>query len=510
MRVDRIVDSHESGHAVPLAIELADRASRQRLVLLSTGLNRSSDLGAVMLATGFDAALMAQGGVWFDDAVKAGEPAARPWHRFPLDRLDDGIDEADLAAHSAYGAHALWPVLHGRADLIVHRAREHGAHRRVLRAMATRLASELRADDLVWIHDYGLLALGAELRRLGVTARIGFTLHAPLPSADVLIQLPRHREWLSTLLAYDLVTVATERDLAALRQYFEHELDAVLDGETIRRGARRFRARAVTPGIHPAAIAAFVGEADAADVLPRTGAAALMVGADRIDVASGLAERFQSINRLFAREPARRGEVALMQLAAPPPDRAEDSKLVRRLQRLVGAVNGRHSEPDWAPIHWLQRRYTLPALAALLRAGRVGLMTPLAEGTSLTAQAYVAAQDPADPGVLVLSQFAGAPSALAAQAIVVNPRDIGELAHAAQRALAMPVTERRARHRLALEAIRRHDLTAWREACVDALRTARDRHARPHLAQPAAAREPASPCRTQPWRATALAGAAGG
>lgn len=440
-----------------------------RLIVLTSGVNRATDVAAVMLAAGIDAALRSQDGVWFDDGVKAGERAERPWCRFPVERLDDLVAATDLPLHQAYVAHALWPVLHGRSDLIVHRARETAAHRRVLAAIAQRLAAAgVREEDSIWVHDFALLGIGDELRRLGVRARIGFSLHAPMPSSDVLTALPGHREWLGGLLAYDLVSLPTDRDVASLVEYVETELNATAQDDTIVHGTHRCRLAALPLTIHPAMIEASVRDAapargDLRGALENARDKQLMIAADRLDAVSGVAERFRSIDRLLMKSPELRGTATLMQIASPPGYGTEDQLLLRRLQRLVGSINGRHGEPDWAPIQWMHRRYDVTTLAALFRNARVGLMTPLREGCSVTAQAYLAAQDPADPGVLVLSRFAGAIEAVADEALLVNPRDTDELANAYQQALAMPLEERRARHGRALAALHDYDVIAWRE-----------------------------------------------
>ena len=105
---------------------------------------------------------------------------------------------------------------------------------------------------------------------------------------------------------------------------------------------------------------------------------------------------------------------------------------------------------------------------------RIGFVTPVRDGMNLVAKEYVAAQDPADPGVLVLSMMAGAAEELK-DAVIVNPHDCDAVAEGIRQGLTMPLEERRNRHAAMLEVLRRNDITAWRERFVAALEAAADR-----------------------------------
>jgi trehalose 6-phosphate synthase len=91
---------------------------------------------------------------------------------------------------------------------------------------------------------------------------------------------------------------------------------------------------------------------------------------------------------------------------------------------------------------------------------------------NLVAKEYVAAQDAADPGVLVLSRFSGAARQLDA-ALIVNPYDIDAMAEALHMALTMPLEERRERWSSMMVGLRRDDVTAWRNSFLEALRADR-------------------------------------
>jgi trehalose 6-phosphate synthase len=152
---------------------------------------------------------------------------------------------------------------------------------------------------------------------------------------------------------------------------------------------------------------------------------------------------------------------------------------------LVGEVNGRHGEVDWVPVRYVNKGYAQTTLAGFYRVAQVGLVTPLHDGMNLVAKEYVAAQNPADPGVLVLSEFAGAAKELDA-AVLVNPHDIDGMAQAIGRAFFMPLEERRARWSAMMGRLKANSVHKWFSDFVAALA---DTHAveLPAIAPPRAA-----------------------
>ncbi len=153
----------------------------------------------------------------------------------------------------------------------------------------------------------------------------------------------------------------------------------------------------------------------------------------------------------------------------------EYAELDRATDELAGRINAQLAEIDWSPIRVVKKSYQRGMLAGLYRRAAVGLVTPVRDGMNLVAKEYVASQDPADPGVLVLSRFAGAAAQLQA-ALLVNPNDIDEVAGAIHRALAMPLEERQGRHRELLANVRDEDVLWWSNRFVDALQAKPPRH----------------------------------
>jgi trehalose 6-phosphate synthase len=182
---------------------------------------------------------------------------------------------------------------------------------------------------------------------------------------------------------------------------------------------------------------------------------------DRLDYSKGIPERMEAFERFLLGNPDQRNRVTFLQIA--PVSRSEVPEyamLSRQVNETLGRVNGAYGEPGWVPIHYVSNSYPRTVLAGLFRVARVGLVTPLRDGMNLVAKEFIAAQDPEDPGVLVLSKFAGAALQLP-QALIVNPNDKFEVADAIREALNMDRSERIARWRPMLDTIRRKDVRWW-------------------------------------------------
>jgi trehalose 6-phosphate synthase len=362
----------------------------------------------------------------------------------------------------------LWPLLHHRMGLAEFRREDLAAYRRVNETFAAALVSLLRPGDLVWVHDYHLIPLGACLRRRGFGGRIGFFLHVPFPPRAIFEALPQGETLLGDFGAYDVLGVQTDEDAANLN-------------DLLQRAGLPVRAGSYPIGIDPDAFAA---EARAAAAGPEgerlrasLGSRALILGVDRLDYTKGIPQRFRGFAQLLKRFPEHRNRVTLLQIApVSRGDVAHYRTLRRELDELAGRINGEHAEFDWMPLRYLTRTVPRSTLAGFQRIASIGLVTPLRDGMNLVAKEFVAAQDPAHPGALVLSRFAGAARSLEG-AILVNPHDPDETAEALHIALTLPEAERRARWEKMWQAVRRHTAASWARSFVASLEEATARAA---------------------------------
>jgi trehalose 6-phosphate synthase len=432
------------------------------------------------LAAALLPAVTASGAIWvgssgkFTDSSEKREPFAE------IEALGSGaLATVDLPAaqyrgfYQGFANSALWPMLHSRTDLIRINADDYASYCEINGIMARALLRFAKPDAMFWIHDYHFLTLAADLRRLGIDQPVGFFLHTPFPARHTLASLPHHRELIQAMLAYDLIGFQTDEDRANFADYLVHELGLMMRGDAVasERGVTRLATFPI--GIDAAAFAdraARVNRAEVARLRASLLGARLAIGVDRLDYSKGLDTRFRAFDLALRNNPALKRAVRLLQIAVL--SRSEIGTY-RRLQNdlaaLVGDINGRHAEVDWTPIRYLNRGFGQSILAGFYRTARVGLVTPLRDGMNLVAKEYVAAQDPADPGVLVLSQFAGAAKQLEA-ALLVNPHDIEAMARAINVALAMPLEERRERWTAMMKVLEASSLTHWFGSYVAALK----------------------------------------
>jgi trehalose 6-phosphate synthase len=432
-----------------------------RLVIVANRVPDPRERGATAggLAVGLKDALTRRDAMWFGwSGGTATETATVPQElrrgRTTYATLDLG--EADYRHYyQGFANGALWPVLHYRLGIARFEREDWIGYRRVNAAFAAALAPILQPDDTIWVHDFHLFLLAAELRALGCRQKIGFFLHVPFPPRAVFLGLPNAQAILSAMGALDAIGVQTEDDAENLRGALigAGEAEAALrvgafpigiDGAGFANlAARRFRTKEV--------------DQLRTSLVDR----ALAIGVDRLDYTKGLPQRILGFGKLLERFPRHRGKVTFLQVApVSRGDVATYRALRRELDESVGRINGQYAEPDWAPIRYITRAVARPTIAGYMRLARIGLVTPLRDGMNLVAKEYVAAQDPEDPGVLVLSRFAGAAGELTG-AVLVNPLDPDDIAEALDVALAMPADERLARWKTMDTAVRATSASVW-------------------------------------------------
>ena len=373
---------------------------------------------------------------------------------------------------------SIWPICHYRMDLANFNAEHAARYFAVNRRFAGTLAALIDPSDLVWVHDYHLIPLGAALRENGVKNKIGFFLHIPFPAPEVFAALPDHENLIRTLLEYDLIGFQTEHDLANFSAYVAAYLAGVREQNgVVRVGAASATARSFPIGIDVDAFRAMAvtEEADRRIAsLQRSIFRTYIVGVDRLDYSKGLPDRFRAFRHFLETYPERRKTAVLMQVAPPTREELQAYAEIRsELEQLSGTINGQLGDFDWMPVRYIHRALPRETLAALFRGSKVGLVTPLRDGMNLVAKEYVAAQDPDDPGVLILSQFAGAAEDLK-EALIVNPYDVEEMALSLERAFAMPQEERIKRHGALLERVRARSNKAWGDSFLEALKLTED------------------------------------
>ncbi len=431
------------------------------------------------LAVGVLAALQKQGGVWFGWSGKTtGSEPREPTVKSvgDVDFVTIDLNRHDFSGYyNGFSNNTLWPLLHFMMGYFTYSRAQYQAYCRVNEFFARKLISVIQPDDLIWVHDYHLFPLGAELRRAGVTQPIGFFLHVPFPSFDVLRALPYYKKILSELAAYDVVGFQTERDLWSFQDCVSQpEIGGGIarDGRISAFG-RTFRAEVFPIGIDVDDCVNDAAENSDSKQVRQLRASLedrkLIIGIDRLDYSKGLELRFRGYEALLENYPSTRGKVSYMQIAPPTRAGVRTYDDIREgLERAAGNINGRFAEMNWVPIRYLNRGYRRQLLMAILRLASVGLVTPVRDGMNLVAKEYVASQDPEDPGMLVLSTMCGAANELR-EAVLVNPYDRQSVADGLQTAIEMPLEDRKERHKAMMATLRRNDIHAWSQRFVEAL-----------------------------------------
>ncbi|MDI1284326.1 MAG: trehalose-6-phosphate synthase [Reyranella sp.] len=398
--------------------------------------------------------LMTPGSMWFGWSGRlTAEPAAQPSlveARGVTYATIDLTAEAHRSFYVGFANGALWPLLHFRLGLMHFRRDDYEGYLAVNQTFAASLESVLQPDDTVWAHDYHLIPFGRMLRAQGFRGPLGFFLHVPFVPPSMLEAMPVARELVADLCAYDLVGFQTEEHARDFRDCAQRMLGATVDGEWVRLNGRRMRAFADPIGIDAEAFSQDAARA-ASDKLVRRVAEslanrALIIGVDRMDYSKGLPQRFEAFGRLLEKYPEHRRKIHFLQICPRSREEVDEYRKLRiDLDRLAGRINGKFSEFDWTPLRYSARAAPRTTLAGLYRLARIGVVTPLRDGMNLVAKEFIAAQSDEDPGVLVLSRFAGAAHELT-EALIVNPFDPDAIADAMHLALTMPTDERKQRH----------------------------------------------------------------
>jgi trehalose 6-phosphate synthase len=449
-----------------------------RLIVVSNRVNPPSGKGDESvggLAMALAAALREYTGLWFGWSGKTtpeftGQLAMQKIDGVTVATVD--LEDADVDEYyNGYANKTLWPLFHYRQDLTAYDRAYGEGYERVNRRFAETLRPLIERDDLIWIHDYHLIPLARELRKLGVKNRMGFFLHVPWPAHQLISTLPGHKQLVQAMFDYDLVGFHT----VEYQQAFEEYVLGEAGGEELGPGLLKAFGRTVRVGAYPIGIdaadfAKLVKSPRAVRMRDLMAACAvfrnLIIGVDRLDYSKGLEERFLGFERFLIDNPDLRREVLMLQIAPVSREGVEAYQEIRaRLDSLSGRINGEFSDIDWAPFRYVNKNYRRDELAGIYGAARVGLVTPLRDGMNLVAKEFVAAQDPEDPGVLILSRFAGSARQLN-EALLVNPNSPEELAEALKQALAMEKPERLRRWELLFDNVQREDVTAWRDAFV--------------------------------------------
>jgi alpha,alpha-trehalose-phosphate synthase [UDP-forming]/trehalose-phosphatase len=441
--------------------------------------DRKKNVGGLVSA--LEPALRARGGMWLGWSGRS----VPDTQTVESGVIDDGT--AQLAwvdykeswyrdYYSGFCNGTLWPLFHSFPSRVTFSDEGWQAYREVHEVFGDVTAKLVGTRAMLWAHDYHLLLFARVMRQRGHTGPIGHFLHIPFPSLDMFSMMPWAGEVLDALLDFDLLGFHTPAHVTNFLSCASSMLPAKVADDVVQHRGRTTHVAAMPIGIIPDVFqeppdAAVVEEIEG--LMRSLGESRLVLGVDRLDYTKGIPERLTAFGRLLELFPEWRGKVSLVQVSVP--SRADVPLYAEQrasIESIVGRINGEFGEAAWVPIRYLYRSYSKPQLTQLYRAASVGYVTPLRDGMNLVAKEYVAAQDVDNPGVLLLSQFAGAAVEMR-DAVLTNPYHADGMARDLDRALRMEHPERKARHVKLLATVERSNAVTWAEGFLDALSACR-------------------------------------
>jgi len=456
------------------------QADDGRLVVVSNRMIDPKKPAAGGVAVALAESVKDAGGVWFgwsgnvSNSRRAAEITEVPFGEAKLVGVDLTKRQFDNY-YSGYYNSVLWPVMQNSAQWADFKPQFYDGYKEVNKMFASNLAPLLKKDDVLWVHDCHLIPLAEELRALGCQQRIGFFNHSPFPDPSLFKTIPQHQELMTSFLSYDLVGMQIPRDVDAFRAYVQKEKTAADAGGGAENALdRQIAVRHFPIGIDVAALEALRPGEDSKALIDqlkgeRKQGRMLMIGVERLDYAKGIPDRLAALGELLERRPDLIGKVTFVQIAAPSRQTVPAyAKLAKDTLALVNEINERYGNKSWSPIVYVDHSVNRNALPEIYRMSRVGVVTSVADGMNLVSKEYIAAQNPKNPGALILSTAAGSAHQLK-QAIQVPPQDIAAIASAYEQAFEMRLGERRERHEALQENVRTEDLDKWRRDYLNAL-----------------------------------------
>ncbi|WP_261640405.1 alpha,alpha-trehalose-phosphate synthase [Erwinia mallotivora] len=446
-----------------------------RLVVVSNriAVPDGSKVSAGGLTVGIMDALKTTGGLWFGwngeiNEIGEDDEELNLFEQDGVTYASLGLNQNDYDLYYLqFSNGVIWPAFHYRLDLVNYQREAWEGYQSVNKMLANRLLPLLKPDDVIWIHDYHLLPFAAALRKLGVQNRIGFFLHIPFPTPEIFNALPPHNELLEMMCEYDLLGFQTESDRTAFLECLSLCTQLRGKGKQHQAFGQHFVTEVYPIGIEPDSISEMAEgplPPKMAAMKKDLGDAKNIIACERLDYSKGLPERFLAYEALLENYPEHRGRIRYSQIAPTSRGDVQAYQDIRhQLETEAGRINGKYGTLGWTPLYYLNQHFDRRLLMKIFRLTDIGLVTPLRDGMNLVAKEYIAAQDPKDPGVLVLSRFAGAANELTS-ALIVNPYDRDEVAAALNQALTMPLNERISRYNDMMAVLRKNDITQWQKS----------------------------------------------
>jgi trehalose 6-phosphate synthase/phosphatase len=383
------------------------------------------------------------------------------------------LTEAEIHDYyEGFSNSTLWPTFHYFSEFATYEQSHWESYVEVNEKFCAAVLAEAGPEDTIWVHDYQLLLLPEMLRKARPEAAIGFFLHIPFPSQELIRALPWRSELLRGMLGADLIGFHTFGYLRHFLSAVSHLLGLSAQNGQIDTPTRSVRVDAFPMGIdyqrYAEAAASAATKTHMEEYREALRDTRIILSIDRLDYTKGIAQRLRAFDLLLQRYPEWRGQVSLVMLVVPSRDQvAQYAALKEEIDNLVGRINSQYRTIGWNPILYFYRSLPLEELAALYRLAEVALVTPMRDGMNLVAKEFIASKLD-QRGVLILSERAGAARELS-DAILINPTDVNQLMEAMHDALVMPEEEQTTRMKAMQALVKRYNVFSWTKLFMNQL-----------------------------------------
>ena len=424
--------------------------------------------------------------------------------------------------YCGFANNVLWPMLHEQPKLISQAPEDYAGYQDVNRLFAQQLKSIIQPDDVIWVHDYHFLSVAYHCKKLGIKNRIGFFLHIPFAPLAFWRQLAQSCELIKQLAHYDVLGTQTQQDkahcLAVLQHYLKDSVleDNVLEDSLAKNSLLDFLpinvlyskqsvARAHTASgtqlklhlelkpqhtliinAYPIGVNVTKIQQQVSHVFSPLSLSSIkhiqnndtvkpisqrIIAVDRIDYSKGLLERFSGYRDFLQQYPAYQNRLQLLQIACPSRlDLSTYQRLYKEVKQAVYNVNQQFlpNTDSWQAIDYSEEVLSHETVMTAFCQSDIGWVNSLQDGMNLVAKEYIAAQNPDNPGVLMLSRYAGAAEQMQA-AVIIDPYQPKSIIKGLNTALTMTLGERKSRYQMLLQGLQQDNLHAWQQSFLDDL-----------------------------------------
>lgn len=455
-----------------------------KLIVLSNRVNLPSSDGhcAGGLAVALQDALREKGGIWLGwNGDQVTQQRDQYFNYTELNQVEYITCPLSSEQYSDYycgfSNNTLWPAMHDRKDLIEFKQQQFDCYQDVNLMFAQKLQRVAHPQDTIWVHDYHFLSVAHYCRQLGMKNRFGFFLHIPFADLEIWKSLPVSEQLSQHLVQYDVIGLQTQQDQQNCSEMMQHYVGGIRKPDNFLSTQHRdIKIECYPIGIDPALIqkSALKNNPRTADKVfkfSRMDQQKTIIAVDRIDYSKGLIERVDAFTEFLKQYPQYQKNLTALQIACPcRMDLPVYQALFDQLQSSIAKTNVAFSDPSWSPILCTHKTIAHEQLMRIYRHSDICWVNSMRDGMNLVAKEYIAAQDPDDPGVLMLSQYAGATDQMP-EAIIIDPNDQNSMIEGLNSALNLSKSERLARYSQLIKGLKNSDIYAWRNAFLNDLKS---------------------------------------